>query len=262
MIIFDQLGTLGQMANQFFQVAATISHAKKVGSEVLFNEWEYNKYLQNPVNDTFIHCGAETVDGVHHELLNHSQCHYLPLPVNKNLKLLGFFQSEKYFDEDLVKHHFTPSNDLMQMVRDAGNSIIHQTNITSVHVRRGDYLKFSKQHPPLSVHYYKDAMAYMLKENPGAKFMFFSDDIPWCKKTFGSDYYYSEGNSNIVDMYLMAQCRHHIIANSSFSWWGAWLCRLFIDNIDDQVVIAPLQWFASDATHITKDIYCEGWVKM
>lgn len=261
MIIFDQLGNLGRLGNQFFQVAATISHAKKVGDKPIFNKWKYNQYLQNPIDDGLKTIGTQLVGGVYHELINHSQCHYIPLPDEKDLKLLGFFQSSKYFDKDLVKHHFTPSNKLMEEVRKAGNHIIHETNLTAVHVRRGDYLQFSKQHPPLPIQYYNNAMEYILKKHPGVKFLFFSDDITWCKKTFGKQYYYSEGNKDIVDMYLMAQCRHHIIANSSMSWWGAWLRRLFAD-IADQVVIAPEHWFGADSQHDTKDIYCENWIKI
>jgi hypothetical protein len=110
----------------------------------------------------------------------------------------------------------------------------------SIHVRRGDYLSFPEHHPPLTMDYYREAMSRF----PGARFLVFSDDPGWCLLNFrdaGYQVEISTGRTAAEDMALMASCDHHIIANSSFSWWSAWLNRN-----PSKRVIAPdpkTRWF-------------------
>jgi len=107
--------------------------------------------------------------------------------------------------------------------------------------------------------YYRNAISYM--KNKGVNiFYIFSDDIEWCKGHFSyiDEIIYVEGNINIKDLALMSICKNNIIANSSFSWWGAWL-----NKNDDKIVIAPSTWFGpSKKGFITEDLYCEDWIKM
>ncbi len=102
-----------------------------------------------------------------------------------------------------------------------------------------------------------------IKSNYGnnVNIVIFSDDMEWCKTQFNdANTYFAQGNSNIVDLYLMAHCKHHIIANSSFSWWGAWLKKLFVAN--PGCVIAPYPWFGPQSKNDTADLYCSDWKKL
>lgn len=169
---------------------------------------------------------------------------YTPIPNEKNLILDGYFQSEKYFKDyrdeviNLLGFQWTP------------------IEAVSIHVRRGDYLTLQDKHPVITKEYIDYAIGYFW--NLGYRnFTFFSDDITWCKNNF-PHYSYSEGLSELKDMELMSCHTHHIIANSSFSWWGAWLNRN-----PNKIVIAPEKWFGEANAHLdTKDIYCEGWLKI
>lgn len=262
MIIFTQLGHLGQLGNQLFQVAATISHAYRMRVGAAFNKFEYNKWLLKPVNDTLEYM-APWAEDREHPIVPHTQFDYKPIPEGHYQMLTGFFQSEKYFNEPSVISQLTPGNQLMGLVREAGKNVIHHANVCAVHVRRTDYLEKQDYHPALEPGYYREAMNTVLEKHPGTVFFFFSDDIAWCRQNFGDKHYYSEHNIDIVDLYLMAQCRHHIIANSSFSWWGAWLRRMF--SKDQQTVIAPKVWAGSrwhdeQPNSTFQDIYCKNWI--
>ena len=130
-------------------------------------------------------------------------------------------------------------------------AILHTPDPVFVHVRRGDYVtnaKASKQHGICDIDYYRQAIFYMQKRIRDPHFYVFSDDMDWVKQELGpllQPATYVEGNrarDSWQDMFLMSHCRHAIIANSSFSWWGAWL-----NTATDRVVIAPRQWFAQKA---------------
>jgi len=169
-------------------------------------------------------------------------------------QLSGYFQSEKYFapyaaqirEEFALKRYYyhVPNLD------DAGLTV-------SIHVRRGDYLSFPEHHPPLTMDYYKAAMEHF----PAARFIVCSDDPGWCLLNFrdaGYKVQIQTGRSAVEDMALMASCDHHIIANSSFSWWAAWL-----NPNPQKKVIAPLKWFGpAKAGWSTHDLIPEGWVRL
>ena len=125
--------------------------------------------------------------------------------------------------------------------------------ITSVHVRRGDYLKHTDVYCLCDVDYYKKSMELV----GDSFFIFISDDIDWCKEHFAPLIHlfkdisikFSEGNDELTDLMLMKYCHHHIIANSSFSWWGAWLCI----NPEKKVIFPP-KWFGPACNHDSKDL--------
>jgi hypothetical protein len=120
---------------------------------------------------------------------------------------------------------------------------INTTNSVSIHVRRGDYAN----HPNigiLDISYYQKAVIYMTKYIENPIFYIFSNDIEWCKENFmfiDKKIIIDKTNNEIEDMILMKNCNHNIIANSSFSWWGAWL-----NNNDNKIVIAPKKWMAEN----------------
>jgi hypothetical protein len=162
---------------------------------------------------------------------------------------MGFFQSLKYFEhcQDEVKEVFKlPRTDGLQ-------------SYVSIHVRRGDYVKYAKSFPPVTLDYIHKAMTRM-KYYGFTNFMVFSDDINWCKANI-KGVKYSAGNNAFEDMSLMASCGNHIISNSTFSWWAAYL------GINpDRHIISPSHksWFGTgngvvQAIGYPKDIIPEGW---
>lgn len=179
-----------------------------------------------------------------------------------NVYFEGYWQTEKYFKDvrkDILESIKFPefkskeTADYAQQIKDTDNSV-------SIHIRRGDYLKFKFVYGNIPESgYYEDAIEYMRKELGNPKFYVFSDDIEWCRNRF-------ESISNIVyvehreespsyeDMQLMSMCKSHIIANSSFSWWGAWL-----DDKHAGITVAPKQWLASKAT---PDICPDDWIRL
>jgi len=129
--------------------------------------------------------------------------------------------------------------------------------IISLHVRRGDYLQVSSLN--LTLDYYNEAISIFLERFPYFKVLVFSDDIEWCKQYIvGENVFYSENNSNYVDMCMMTLCDHNIIANSTFSWWGAYL-----NQNPDKIVVCPTDYIGpSDQANqfMNKNYYPKEWI--
>ena len=168
-----------------------------------------------------------------------------------DVSLFGYFQSEKYFKhiEESIREDFTFRDHILDPCKEIAESF---DNPVSLHVRRTDYLTNSANHHNLDMSYYEEA----LKQFDGRQVVVFSDDPEWCKEQslFSDDrFLISESEDNKVDLCLMTFCTSHIIANSSFSWWGAWLAN-------SQKVIAPSKWFGpNNADKETKDLIPETW---
>jgi len=173
-----------------------------------------------------------------------------------DISLCGFFQSEKYFKhiEDSIKEDFTFRDHILEPCTEIAESF---ENPVALHVRRTDYLTNSANHYNLELDYYKKA----LEQFPDRQVIVFSDDPAWChdEPMFNDDrFMISESEDNAVDLCLMTFCSDYIIANSSFSWWGAWLSRN-----DSPKVIAPTKWFGPNNEHKnTKDLLPETWIKV
>ena len=263
MLSFNSLGRMGRFGNQMFQYAALLCIAKRRGYEFcippsnpqdpkphqLFQAFDLPnlKVIGWQVAPKRVAPSSFAYDM---ELANHCE---------DNVDLYGYFQSEKYFSDhaDLVRQEFTFRQDVRKLceehLRGVGGHAI------SLHVRRTDYLTDGNKFLPCDLAYYARALAIVPADLP---VIVFSDDIAWCKQQplfQGPRWYYSEGSSNIVDMCMISSCTHHIIANSTFSWWGAWLAG----NPDKQVV-APKDWFGSDyaCTHDDRDLVPEGWERV
>jgi hypothetical protein len=133
----------------------------------------------------------------------------------------------------------------------------------AVHVRRGDYVNLKTAtdfHGVLSVNYYRDAMKLVSAKHPDVQFFVFSDDLKWCRENFNIDlpltFVDNHSAYSSADLFLMKYCHHNIIANSSYSWWGAWL-----NQNPNKMVIAPDKWFAGIGVS-SEGIYCENWIKL
>lgn len=176
--------------------------------------------------------------------------------------LSGYWQNEKYFQpirEELLREFRFPrcaESDNQAILED-----IRRSNSVSIHVRRGDYLQAvnAKLYEGIcTIDYYQRAIAYMKKNLDNPVFYFFTDDPEWTKR-----YLYQEGmrmvrhdpaNPDYYDMYLMSQCKAHILANSTFSWWGAWL-----DPNESKVVVSPERWLNG---HDIPNAVCDWFVKI
>ncbi len=184
---------------------------------------------------------------------------------SRNGSLLdGYFQSEKYFKdiEDIIRSDFTFKESLTAKNKLMADSM-RRSNSVSLHIRRGDYVQDKKTnefHGTAGLDYYAKGIAYIEKRVELPQYFIFSDDINWAKENLklkgGTFIDWNVGPTDFLDMYLMSLCKHNIIANSSFSWWGAWLNRN-----PQKIVIAPKRWFLNKSMD-TKDLIPHNWVKL
>jgi hypothetical protein len=191
--------------------------------------------------------------------------HYDPslLDLRGNVYLEGTWQSPKYFEEvsSLIRQELTlktpPSPETVHVAEE-----ISQAESVSLHIRRGDYVSdaaVNKKHGLCDLDYYEQAMSLIAQERASPKIFVFSDDPAWTEDNLRSEFpmtfvSHNGPDKDHEDLYLLSLCRHHIIANSTFSWWGAWLC----EN-DDKTVIAPRRWFRSVSEFDLDDLVLSNW---
>lgn len=237
MITFSQLGSQGRLGNQLWQIAATVALAKKHNSIYAFPRWEYESFF-NLHNCFSLPNLGKTFQEPHF--------HFASIPYCDGMDLNGYYQSYKYFEE---------YESLIRSIFEFSFSVDKICDTTSLHIRRGDYLSIGDDyHTNLKDEYYNEAMLMMNTK----KYMIFSDDIAWCKSKYqGPQFIFAENNSPAIDLALMSNCENNIIANSSFSWWAAWL-----NKTPYKKVIAPHKWFGSKLPHNTKDLLPENWIKI
>jgi hypothetical protein len=263
MISFNNLGNLGRLGNQMFQYASLRGIAANIGvdfcipPENFFGVSDPNvKKCPINIHNTFRldQCNQGVLNN---KIVKESGYHFDEELFNScgdNVDLYGYFQSEKYFKhiEDEIRKDFSFSQELISYCSKFFHDIGSSGEIISLHIRRGDYLQLQNYHPTQPIEYYEEA----LKRFPNLPVIIFSDDSDWCfnQKIFNNDRFLISQASDIhFDMCLMTLCKYHIIANSSFSWWGAWLAK-------SEKVIAPKIWFGpSLMDHNTSDLYLEGW---
>jgi len=259
----------GGLGNQMFQYAIGKQIAMRNNTELVLDTTFYNydrkrTYELHKFNVTdkvaqlnFSHnCNVIT---------ENSQCfNEQILNIKDNCYLSGFWQSEKYFksirqtilDTFTLKAYSDKFKEYDDMIK---------WNSVSIHIRRSDYVSephTNSFHGVCPTEYYQSAISYLDNLVDISKILIFSDDIQWAKDNLNLSAYGEqivvEQLSNEEDMILMSKCSHNIIANSSFSWWGAWL-----NNVPDKIVIAPKNWFGPTGSHLnTNDIYCEKWIKI
>jgi len=184
--------------------------------------------------------------------------------VPQNCYLAGYWQSEKYFQTHTseIRADFTFKLPLSDRNAELAEHI-GKVNAVSLHVRRGDYVNNAKNNSIYSVcslDYYRSAIQYISERVASPQLFIFSDDIVWVRDNLQFDMpcQYVEHNQGVEsynDMHLMSLCKHHIIANSSFSWWGAWLNPGL-----EKIVVAPKKWFVNEIN--VKDLLPQGWVKL
>lgn len=178
-----------------------------------------------------------------------------------NIYLDGYWQNEKYIkhiQEQLIKD-FTPKG-VISMEAKYYLKDIKNTNSVSMHIRRGDYVNNSQTnnfHGVCDIEYYNKAVNYLKEKVIKPVYYIFSDDIAWCKNNFDfleNKIFIDDTKSAIDDLELMKRCKHNIIANSSFSWWGAWL-----NENSNKIVITPKVWLNAK---IDLHLAPEEWIRL
>ena len=258
MISFSQLGNMGRLGNQFFQVAAVIGAAKDNGLEYRIPEWEVNKYLNRAIEKSNYYFPQM--------VYNEKYCTHDPINFGLeegetlDIDMVGYFQSEKYFSKhsDLIRDYFQPSEELNDHIEEKYGFLFDEEDIASLHVRMGDYLSLRHVYAATELDYYNAC----LEECNPKKVLIFSDDIDFCKNIFDrrdnfcyvserghpqhltSNTHAAEVDSrsyigeDLAELFLMSRCKYNVTTNSSYSWWAAWL-----NSRKDKQVFAPSQWF-------------------
>jgi hypothetical protein len=184
--------------------------------------------------------------------------------INHSAYFIGFWQSYKYITEfrDIIIKDFSFKNEFNTEIKQIANKITSSESV-SVHIRRGDYAynqKTKSFHGVLSDTYYQSSFNIIAQKLSNPTFYVFSDDIEWVKNNMvipGKVIYVSKKTFDEIDeMYLMSICNHNIIANSSFSWWGAWL-----GTYKAKIVIAPDKWLISNTVEV-KDLIPHNWIRI
>lgn len=187
------------------------------------------------------------------------------LRLRRSVYLVGYWQSEKYFKdiEHIIRQDFifrhTPDDENQKLTR-----IIANTNSVTLHIRRGDYVsnpRFFRKFGVCALEYYQIGVAKVAEKVQNPHFFVFSDDIDWTRDNLRLQYpltfvAHNNVDKDYEDLRLMSLCKHHIIANSSFSWWGAWLC-----TNPEKIVMAPKRWFKEPGRD-TRDLIPDSWYRI
>jgi hypothetical protein len=226
---------MGGLGNQMFQYAAGYATAKALGETLELNTtfYEKNKGRQYelgvfPISFPVTNNTAEPIQEKQHSYQE----------ITKSGMMVGYWQSEKYFDfvEDEIRQEFKlPKSNIVD-------------DWVAVTVRRGDYLALPDVFAQLGEEYYGEA----IKAFPGHKFIVFSDDPQWCKRNLAWADHVMPCSAPSQDLALLSSFKNHIIANSSFGWWGAWL--------GNGKVVAPSKWFTNGLDD--SDLIPDRWIKL
>jgi len=254
-----------RLANQMFQYAAVKGISKNRGFGYCIppsnyqggtDEWSEHQLFNTFELKSLNELQVQFIDTNIHPEITEKHYHFDEDIFNtcpEWANLVGFFQSEKYFlnVRDELLEDFAFKNGLDGVAQDAIKDIERPI---ALHIRRTDYAQY-QHHPMQPLSYYEEALN---KFDSDRHVIIFSDDPKWCheQSLFDGDRFLVSENDHLLDLAMMRLCLDFIIANSSFSWWGAWM-----STNKDKKVIAPKEWFGPplDKQNDTKDLYCEGW---
>jgi hypothetical protein len=258
----------GGLGNVMFKLAASISMAIDNGVEYIFsNEFlrpidrittkgapDYRRFYNNVLRN------VKFIDKLPEDYLVHTeeQFHYKEIPYDKgtNLLLDGYFQSEKYFENNkqYIKDLFGTNQEITDKIL---TNLPDVYNYASIHVRRGDYLKFPNHHPQQSIEYYRKASEIIGLEKT---YLIFTDDLGGINNMFDflpNKIFYTSGE-DWLDMYTMSFCKDNIICNSTFSWWGAYL-----NPHEDKKIITTNNWFGPVyGNWDISTLFPEDWIRL
>lgn len=177
----------------------------------------------------------------------------------KNCYVKGWFQNPKYFVgmRDVLLKDISPKYKIK--IKSSLKQLIECDQVVAVHIRRGDYVRC---HVCMNMCYYRDAMKYIYNHIKQPFFLFFSDDMKWVHNYFGNNnnFFYIDDFGKFADfeeLFIMSRCKNIIIANSTFSWWAAWLNRK-----ENRIVIAPKKWNKSISVEETNQLIPSEWIRI
>lgn len=245
-ITYPNLGNQGRLGNHLWQIASTLGLADEYGLEVEFNHWEYEPFFNVPA-DLFV----DEPDGTPAwEVADH-------LPESERVYLQDF--NIWAHMEDVIRHYFAPSVRSLEMLNRSEHDWFHELEQpVAVHVRRDERSYYQPSHPTPPASYYQQAIQMEKARLGDPTFVVFSDDIAWCKNHFPPTFKFVQSLPRLqdnygtvdepewadyLDIFLMADCVGHIIPNSTFSWWGAFLS-------DNPQPIYPAVWYGPALKHI------------
>jgi hypothetical protein len=251
----------GGLGNIMFQISTAYSTSLENNMKLVVDSTNYygghhglDKYKNNILRKIEFSKNTISVPGY-----GEKEFKFNELPkFEKSVKLSGYFQSEKYFKKHRkeILELFSPTEEILNKINKNYLSILEK-NTTSIHVRRGDYLHLENFHPTQKENYYQNAIGHLSDDT---LYLIFSDDINWCKNNFNfiENKIFIDNLEDFEELYLMSMCKNNIIANSSFSWWGAWM-----NKNENKKIISPNTWFGKSLYyHDTSDIYGENWIKI
>ena len=235
----------------------SIQHSIEVASKAETNAVKGNKLMQ--YLQKFL---PHYKRNIYKEVAFNYDQHFLE--TGNKIYLKGYRQSEKYFESitNEIKKIFSIKEEL---IKDASNVAlpIQSENSISIHIRRGDYTNAAmlEYHGVQGIEYYNQAISFIKEKIANPKFYVFSDNINWVQENLNLNeeahlITVDESPTSITDFYLMSCCKHNIIANSTFSWWAAYL-----NPNPDKLIIAPKRWF-NKANYDTKDLIPSSWIQL
>lgn len=267
MIIVRLRGGLG---NQCFQYAvgrhlAEIHHSEFKIDISGYENYKPHKYCLNHFNITAKYATADDVAGLRQVKEKHFHFDPEVLLLFDGICFEGYCQSEKYFVgiSDIIHQELSVKYPLSGKNKEMAEQILSSAAV-GVHIRRADYMPntYAEQlFEPCSLDYYMSAVKHIAEAARDPHFFIFTDDKTWARENFRLPYpvtlvNHNGPDKNYEDMRLMSLCKHNIIANSSFSWWGAWL-----NKNPGKIVFAPKKWFTDKARSSPKDIIPEAWLR-
>jgi len=270
MYFYPTIGKNGRLGNQMFQYATLFALAKHHGVEAgvpIHNDICTNEYDYIHIYDAFPNLSASRVSS---DTMNSAKYDYVAkedidfnfdpsiLSIRDDCRIKGYFQSELYFNKFSkdIRKEFSFSDEVNKDCHEIFKGLKLENGnapLCAVHFRRGDYTNVSHVHTNLDAEYYNPAFSWMNGNIANCRFLAFSDDYEWCKNNLPNEFILANTPSMFHDMLLMSMCDAHIIANSSFSWWGAWLAN------NSKQVIAPKKWFGPSGPKRWDTTYCSGW---
>jgi len=250
---FNNLGNYGRLGNQMFQYASLLGLAN--GSE----HTPIANLSKSDLQGCFELGSVEDKNNDYQAVIQengfaHNEQYSLGIQTanHLNIDLIGYFQTSKYFSEHNTNAEVRGNFTFKKEVRESAGEKLPEGVLVSLHVRRTDYTNLQDYHYNQNDSYYREAMEHFQEFRP----VVFSDDIEWCKenmKWLGEDAVYTS-NDQYTDLCLMSWCNGHIIANSSFSWWGAYL--------SGGKTVAPKNWFGPKGPQDWQDVYESDWIQL
>lgn len=253
---------MGRLGNNLFQVAAVLGFAAKHGTHVpMFARDSFANYRQTPLrNLRYGDIPNETMRVS--DPPDFSFNNQIPAWPTCSVRFQGYMQSERYFAHcsDLIRDTFRIPDEVRNRLEEHFGDELEEQPVC-IHIRRGDYLQKPEYHPIQPVEYYWEALRRISQRVSVTRVLCFSDDPDWCEEhlaAWDDRIRVVRQDDEYMDLALMTLCRHHVISNSTFSWWGAWL-----GFHPDQIVIAPERFFGPGFSGYTeKDLVPAHWIRL